>query len=568
MLQTLDDIARTTPAADGSATGLLPVLPVETGAMVTRDGTRLDADIYRPAQGGPYPVLLMRQAYGRRIACTICYAHPAWYAAHGYVVVIQDMRGRGTSEGVFRAGEDDVSDGAETVAWASRLPGTTGDVGMYGFSYQGYNQLLATIAAGPALKALAPAMGPWHPRKTWAFENGALRLGGTLGWATQVAADCARHKGDAAAYAELMTESRSLNTRGAVQARPEYMERHRALSHYHRWLDTPDDDPYWRDISPAAHVEAIAAKQLPMLFIGGWYDSHLSSVLMAMDDLRCAGNPNLKLVIGPWTHFPWDRKAGAVDFGPDAASRMDELHIRWFDHWLKGKSNGVMSEAPIRLFDLGAHAWRDHAEWPRQSITFALSGTGKAAIDVSDGKLTSEAAAAAGIDYVVHDPWRPAPAVGGAFGSPPGAIDRTNVDSRGDVATFTTAPLDAPLTLVGDVAADLYLSSDAVSFDVNCVLSRVTASGQVFQVAEGHCRVTDPDENTPVHIPMRATCVTLMPGDALRLSIAGASFPAYAINPGTGDDPTTTPSVKAQVITLGIRYGDAQQSTLTVGGQG
>src|SRR5579859_3892411 len=125
---------------------MLPVKPVESAFMVTSDGVRLDADIYRPDDKESYPVLLMRQAYGRRIACTICYAHPAWYAAHGYVVVIQDIRGRGTSEGEFRVCEDDIRDGAETIEWASRLPGTTGVVGMYGFSYQGYNQLLAASA--------------------------------------------------------------------------------------------------------------------------------------------------------------------------------------------------------------------------------------------------------------------------------------------------------------------------------------------------------------------------------------------------------------------------------------
>src|SRR2546423_162056 len=131
---------------------LLPVLPPETRSMRTRDGVRLDADVYRPARGGPYPVLLQRQAYGRRIACAIC------YAAHGYLVVVQDIRGRGSSEGSFSVGEHDAADGAETIAWAAALEGSTGEVGMYGFSYQGYNQWLAAPAAGPALKALAPAM--------------------------------------------------------------------------------------------------------------------------------------------------------------------------------------------------------------------------------------------------------------------------------------------------------------------------------------------------------------------------------------------------------------------------
>ncbi len=545
--------------------GPLTVGQPETVSLTTRDGVRLDADIYRPALGGPYPVLLQRQAYGRRIACTICYAHPAWYAAHGYVVVVQDIRGRGTSEGFFRAGENETWDGVETIDWVSKLDGVTGDVGMYGFSYQGYNQLLAARAAGPALKALAPAMAPWHARESWAFENGALRLQGALGWATQIAAETARHKGDVEAFAELLAESRSLNIGGAIQARPAYIERHRELSHYHRWLDTPADAQYWRDISPAAHVDAIAAKRLPMLFIGGWYDTHLRSTWEAFTTLAAHGNPNLQLTMGPWLHFPWVRKTGAVDFGPAAADSMDDLHIRFFDRWLKGKQTGPANADPIQLFDLGSHQWCGFKAIPTRAMRFALNGTGRATNDMSDGRLMPEGATpTTGIDYVVNDPWRPSPSVGGAFGTPPGPVDRGHVDARGDVVTFTTAPFDAPLTLAGAVSVNLHVTCDAKSFDVGCILSRVAKSGQVIQLTDGYCSIATCAPRDVVSIPMRATCATLAAGEALRLSISAASFPAYPLNPGTGEDPTNTPSANAKVITLGIKYGPGQQSTLLV----
>ena len=164
----------------GHAKPLLPVLPVRTASMETRDGIRLDADIYQPDAPGPFPVLLMRQPYGRRIASTICYAHPAWYAARGYIVAIQDVRGRGTSAGRFRLFADDIEDGADSVAWAASLPGSSGAVGMYGFSYQGSNQLLAAAGGSPALKALAPAMIGWDTRTDWAYENDAFCLAAGL----------------------------------------------------------------------------------------------------------------------------------------------------------------------------------------------------------------------------------------------------------------------------------------------------------------------------------------------------------------------------------------------------
>ena len=115
----------------------------ETVSMRTRDGVRLDADLYRPAGKGPFPLLLMRQPYGRKIASTVVYAHPGWYAAHGYIVVIQDVRGSGTSEGDFKLFEHEREDGADTLAWAAALEGCSGRIGMYGFSYQAATQLLA-----------------------------------------------------------------------------------------------------------------------------------------------------------------------------------------------------------------------------------------------------------------------------------------------------------------------------------------------------------------------------------------------------------------------------------------
>ena len=118
-----------------------------TVSMSTRDGVRLDADVYRLAGEGPFPVLLMRQPYGRKIASTVVYAHPRWYAAHGYIVAIQDVRGAGTSEGTFKLFEHERADGADAVAWAAALEGGNGRVGMYGFSYQAATQLLALAGA-------------------------------------------------------------------------------------------------------------------------------------------------------------------------------------------------------------------------------------------------------------------------------------------------------------------------------------------------------------------------------------------------------------------------------------
>ncbi len=547
-------------APHAAAPKKLNVLPPQTMSMRTRDGVRLDADVYCPAEAGSYPVLLMRQAYGRRIACTICYAHPGWYAAHGYVVVIQDIRGRGTSEGDFHCGEAELEDGVDAIAWAASLPGANGDVGMYGFSYQGYVQLFAAAAAGPQLKSIAPAMFPWDGRGNWGYENGAFRLGGALGWAIQIGAETARRNGDAQAFAELAAASNGLPIHDAVACRPKLMERHAALSHYGDWLDQPAESDYWRRISPASHVASIKARKLPTLIIGGWYDYMLRGTL---EGYKALGEDaaHVRLVVGPWMHFPWDRRVGGADFGPDAGGGLDALHIRWFDETLKGCDAGVFNELRVQMFDTGAKQWRGFSHWPSGPVSLALSGDGRASIDATAGALRwPHEAADAALEHIVHDPWRPSPSVGGAFGAPTGPVDRSSVDARGDVLTFTSAPVTAPLTLAGDVTLDVEATSDAASFDLSCVLSRVTTAGQVIPCAEGYAVVA----HDMAHIPMRACCVTLHPGDALRLSLAGAFYPAFAINPGTGENPTKVSRERAQIITIAVAVGAQSRTRLSL----
>ena len=519
----------------------------KTASLRTRDGVRLDADIYRPYAEGPHPVLLMRQPYGRKIASTVCYAHPQWYAQHGYIVVIQDVRGRGTSEGVFRTLQDEAADGADTIAWAAALPGCNGRVGMYGFSYQGTDQLLAASLAPPALCALAPAMIGWDLAQDWAYEGSAFCLQAGLGWAIQIAAESAKLAGDAAAFDDLRRAAQALPLQGTVPARPEVMQRHAALSHYQDWLEAPPGAPYWDRVSPAAHIENLVAAQIPSLFIGGWFDSHLPGTLAGYRAL--ASRLPSRLVVGPWAHFPWGRRIGGLDFGADAIGRIDQLQVAWFDRWLKdAPDNGA---APVRLFDMGALQWRDFPAWPQQGCVLHLHGTGRAAMDERDGVL-SPAPGAPGFDMLVHDPWRPVPGAAAA-------TDRAAIDQRPDVLTYTTAPYATALPLAGAIHAELDITADAPDFDVSCVLSRVKPNGQSFAIAEGYCRVSAPG---PVRIPMRATCLTVPPGEALRLSVAGAAFPAFPVNPGTGQNPTQARAMDARIITLSLAHG----SRLVIGG--
>ncbi len=461
--------------------------------MQTRDGVRLDADVYRPADGGEYPVLLMRQPYGRAIASTVVYAHPAWYAAQGYIVVIQDVRGRGTSAGNFHLFEAEIADGYDTVQWAAGLPGSTGRVGMYGFSYQGMTQLYAAIAQPPALITICPAMIGYDLYTDWAYEGGAFCLQANLSWALQLSAETLRRRGDETAYLALANAAQRLDFGTAIPARSPLLETLDSDSFYHDWLNHPHPDAYWQACSPKNHFAAV---DLPMLHIGGWYDSFLRGTLHLYQAMAARSTQPQHLIIGPWAHLPWGRKVGTIDFGPEAATPCDRLQIRWFDQFLKGIDTGLLAAAPLQLFEMGRNQWRQVDTWiPSTPTPFYLASTGLAALRDEDGKLIlhPQAPIPEATDRLVHDPWRPVPVLGGHAAVPTGPCDRASLDCRTDILTYTTEPLPQTLHIAGEVRADLYCSAtapgiDAPSFDLCAVLSRVTPTGSVINITQGYGR--------------------------------------------------------------------------------
>ncbi len=365
----------------------LAVRGPETASMRTSDGVRLEADIYRPEGGGEYPVLLMRQPYGRRIASTVVFAHPSWYAANGYIVVVQDVRGRGGSEGRFRIFADDVVDGGETIAWAARLPGSTGRVGMYGFSYQGHTQFLALAAGRPELQALCPGMATWDLRSDWAYEGGAFSFANNLYWGVQMAAEQARLAGDVEAFEALHAASRALPLHSSIPCRPDVLETYARYSHYSQWIANSEPNAYWESVAVGAALQG-KPMDVAMLHIGGWYDFMLRGTLRAFHEASARSRRPQRLVVGPWTHMPWGRRVGGVDFGAEAQGLVDPLQIAWFDRFLKDVDNGVDREPPVRLFDLVEKRWRDFDAWPRPKPRFFhLASNGLAATSQA-GALT------------------------------------------------------------------------------------------------------------------------------------------------------------------------------------
>ena len=521
------------------------------------DGVDLVATVWRPIEPGSHPVLLMRQPYGRRIASTIVLGHPAWYAAQGYIVVVQDVRGTGESGGTLRVFEHEAADGAEAVTWAAGLPGSTGQVGMYGFSYHGTAQLLALSRAPEGLAAVAPAMAGWTIRTDWAYENGAYRLAMGAGWACQLGALEAQRRGDSAAYAALRAAAAAPDFAGPVPAQPALLDKLGATHPHREWIANPDDGPMWQ-AAPAVQL-AGKAPDIPILHIGGWYDLMLTGTLGAFASLPAATQ---NLLVGPWTHLPWSSLVGSVDFGPQASSVVDRALVSFFDRHLKGRVEEA-APAPVRLFDLGARSWTEQATWPvgREYALF-LASDGLAAVRPEDGRL-DEAVSRTACDRIVHDPWQPVPALGGHAAQLTGVRDRAAIDARSDVLTFTSVLLPASLKIAGDLAAELYVESDAADFDVDVVLSAIDHDGRVLNLAQGYSRV-GAGAAWPLRVPLRATMMTVPAGARLRVSVAGSCFPAFAVNPGTGVAATSATASDARTITIALHSGPRTPSRLVL----
>jgi putative CocE/NonD family hydrolase len=534
----------------------------KTVSFLTRDYVRLDADLYYPDSLGEFPVLLMRQPYGRKIASTVVYAHPSWYASQGYLVVIQDVRGRGTSQGEFKLFTNEIEDGLETLNWAAQLPQSNGKVAMYGFSYQGMTQLYAAVHQPPALKTICPAMIAYNLYQDWAYENNAFCLQMNLGWAIQLAAETAKLKGDQETFQKLYAASRNLPLLDKIPVNPNILKELAPDSFYHDWLNRSEDDPYWQNLSPEFLLEKV---DLPMLHIGGWFDPHLRGNFKLYQNMKNKSQFLQHFIIGPWGHLPWGRKTGEINYGQSASSFIDEYQIAWFDYFLKGKQSQLLEKLPIQLFEMGSNQWRNlEALNSNQQQTFYLKSNGLANIQENAGQLVTDLLLDMPkiIDTIVHDPWRPVPSLGGHAGFPSGSFERSHLDTRFDVLTYTSQPLTKDLFLQGEIKVEINVQADTASFDLCAIVSEVYPDGSVYNFSQSYRRVNTSETEQTILFSLQPICMKLAQGNAIRLSLSGANFPAYAINSGTKQFPYETKLIDYQVITLSIHSGGTALSKI------
>src|ERR1700687_4635719 len=386
------------------------------------DGVELFSDHYYPprppSHSSPHPTLLMRQPYGRAIASTVVFAHPIWFARHGYNVVIQDVRGRGDSGGEFYPFRSEGRDGRETISWLRTRDESNGRVGMYGFSYQGMTQLLAAAEQPEGLACIAPGMTAGDLYHGWFYHQGALRLTSSLGWGLQMLKADTRRKRRREASDRLAQAWASLTAQTAVLPFRDHAALHgEGVPQYVLdWFDHAEPGEYWSSLDVSQSFERI---HVPALHVSGWYDTYLKGSVDGFLALcQRAGSAFARehqyLIAGPWQHIPWGDRVGGADLGAEALLDTDAILLRWFNHWLKD-SGEFAAEPRVRHFVLGENRWRQVEAFPTESNHILyIHSAGKANSRKGDGVLASALPVSEEpCDIFVYDPEVPVLAPGG-----------------------------------------------------------------------------------------------------------------------------------------------------------
>lgn len=559
-----------------------------------RDGSRLAMDIYLPGEGdgraasGGFPTILERTPYGKDAPQSVVTGR--YFASRGYACIFQDVRGRGASEGdwlhMFNP-KDEARDGYDTLAWILRQPWSDGKVGTIGVSYTGATQQALAITNPPGLAAqfVIDCGINYH---THAFRSGgAFNVGMVLPFFFRMAQDSPEARANpevrrtlARALADIPEWlSRLPLQRGGspLALVPGYEEI------FFQMAEHANYDAFWKN--PTSNLEEYLDRypDIPLCYLTSWYGLHPWATGVKFNEMGKRLRSPVRLMIGTWMHGEdtlADWWSGDVDFGVAAAlDNLNDLRLKWFDHWLKGMATDILEGPPVRIFVMGGGggrktprgklyhggAWRGESAWPpasTRSTGYYLHSTGALSPEKpSAGDATRQ---------FEFDPTHPVPTIGG-FGAPgtPGVISGGAYDQRGnprrwftcadagplasrpDVLVFQTEPLGEPIEVVGPVEVHLYAASSAIDTDFTAKLIDVCPpnedypEGFAMNLCDGLIRARyrgsreKPEMMTPGQvyefiISLQVTGNLFARGHRIRLDISSSNFPWFDVNPNTG----------------------------------
>lgn len=537
------------------------------------DGTILRADVWRPEAPGRYPVLLMRTPYGKAAAQDSTYAHPWWWARCGYAVVVQDTRGRYSSDGVFVPFEGEADDTEDTVALCAQLPFSNGRVAMYGFSYPGAVQLQGAVRRPESLTAIAPAMTQADFYEGWAYHNGAFSLAFNASWATLLAQDVARRRGDARLELDLMNQLASMpGSYGTLPLRdfPNLGEGGPG-SFFQDWLGHDTRDHYWQKLDVRERLPDI---DCAALVIAGLWDAFLEGNLEAYRRMREGSRgSDTRLIVGPWYHVPWIQAFGEVDHGPNAANDVSEWQLSFFDQWLR--DGDALDGSRVRAFVTGVNSWQGFADWPPQSTVWVLflSSSARANSLSGAGMLSEEPPGAERPDVFSYDPSVPVPSLGGRSCcvegvAPIGPADQRIAEMMNQVLVYTSPALARDRLVAGKIRAHLFAATSAADTDWTIKVCDVFPDGRSINVQESIQRarfhggdsattLIPPAEIREFVIDVGTCCHVFRSGHAIRVEISSSNFPQWDRNLNTGH-PIGVDTISDRVIATQYVFHDSE----------
>ncbi len=497
--------------------------------VAMEDGTRLGADVYLPRGVERVPAVLIRQPYGRRTDWMGLDVVASFFARKGYACVVQDVRGRFSSGGVFDPMVNEVGDGYDTVDWAATQEWCNGRVGLWGESYYGFTSYAAAISGHPAIACIAPGDIGLDRRAVW-FRQGAFLLNTAGYWA--LAMD-SKEYADVAGVDPYHVPLRDLPSSVGLEG-----------DLFVKMLDHVDDAEWWRERSLSHRLRDV---KVPVLAWSGWYDNYLGQLLADYQTLA-SDRPSTRpvhLFVGPWDH------EGSADYTERAvcqrvtatAPHRWETYLAFLDHYLMGIDNGFGDRGPVEVYVLGADRWRTLPSWPPPGVVetpLYLRGGGSLSFELPSPDEPPDA-----YDYDPADP------VAGTVGRNCWALcttldDRRHLDHRADILRYSTDPLAEDLVFCGPLTAWLYASSSATDTDFTVTLCDVFENGTVNTIQDGIVRARyraglnspAPIESGQIEeyrIDLFATSYVVRRGHRLRVDVSSSDFDRYDRNPNTGD---------------------------------
>jgi putative CocE/NonD family hydrolase len=471
-----------TPAPDAEAKPNTPAaVDLMWGVKIPmRDGVRLNATVYRPhGQKDPLPMIFELTPY---ISDTY-HARGYYFAQHGYVFAIVDVRGRGNSEGKFEPSLQEPHDGHDTVEWLARQPWSNGKVTMWGGSYAGFDQWMTLREAPEHLATIVPVASAHAGVDFPAFKN--IFYPSLTRWLTYTSGVTGnRNLFDEssfwiAKFTEMYLQHRPFKELDQIVGNPSPT--------FQMWVNHPALDALWRslDISP----EQYRAIHVPILTITGSYDGNQAGAFAYYRDHMKYGNEAAKaqhyLIIGPWDHAGTrtpKKEVGGLTFGDASVLDMNKLHTDWYDWTLKNGAKPEFLKKRVAYYVMAADEWK-YAD-ALESISNATrtlyldSDSGRANDAMNSGKLTEAKPTGTQPDRYVYDPLDVRPAELEKEEIKNGLTDqRYALNLFGDGVVYHTEPFPADTEIFGFVKLTAWIAIDVPDTDFEATLYEILPDG-------------------------------------------------------------------------------------------